>query len=71
MARVRDLPLEKTGASSMPTGRERTRLVQPRDRDASLPTIVVTGGVHGALKFLEQAAGEFAGRANLRTTPAE
>jgi hypothetical protein len=51
--------------------------VRSRERDASLPDVLVTGGVHGyetsgvhgALQFLEQAAGEFAGRANLLVVP--
>jgi hypothetical protein len=51
--------------------------VHSRDRDPSLPDVLVTGGVHGyetsgvhgALQFLEQAASEFAGRANLLVVP--
>ncbi|GAB3726257.1 M14 family metallocarboxypeptidase [Luteimonas pelagia] len=51
--------------------------VRSRNRDAALPDVVVTGGVHGyetsgvhgALQFLEQAAGDFEGRANLLVVP--
>ena len=51
--------------------------LRSRDWDASLPTVLVTGGVHGyetsgvhgALAFLEGPAAEYAGRANLLVVP--
>ena len=51
--------------------------VRSRDRDDDLPCMLVTGGVHGyetsgvhgALKFLETRAADYAGRANLMVVP--
>ena len=51
--------------------------VRSRDWDDGLPTMLVTGGVHGyetsgvhgALQFLEQRAGDYAGKANLLVVP--
>lgn len=51
--------------------------VRSRGWDASLPTALVTGGVHGyetsgvqgALQFLDRHAGAFAGRVNLLVVP--
>ncbi|NKF24002.1 M14 family metallopeptidase [Solimonas marina] len=51
--------------------------IRNRAWDEALPTVLVTGGVHGyetsgvhgALQFLEQAAGAYAGRANLLVLP--
>lgn len=51
--------------------------VKSRDWDASLPVALVTGGVHGyetsgvhgALRFLDRHAADYAGRANLLVAP--
>ena len=51
--------------------------VRSRDWNPALPTMLVTGGVHGyetsgvhgALQFLEQRAADYAGRANLLVAP--
>jgi hypothetical protein len=51
--------------------------VRSRDWNDALPTVLVTGGVHGyetsgvqgALQFLDQRAGDWAGRANLLVAP--
>lgn len=51
--------------------------LRSRERDPSLPDVLVTGGVHGyetsgvhgALQFLEQRAGHWAGKANLLVVP--
>lgn len=53
------------------------RAVRSRDWGAHLPAALITGGVHGyetsgvhgALRFLEQYAAEYAGRANLLVVP--
>lgn len=58
-------------------GRYPLLAVRSRDWDDALPTMLVTGGVHGyetsgvhgALQFLEQAAADYAGRANLLVVP--
>ena len=52
-------------------------VVRSRDREDDLPCMLVTGGVHGyetsgvhgALKFLETRAADYAGRANLMVVP--
>ncbi|MEL1266349.1 M14 family metallocarboxypeptidase [Pseudoxanthomonas putridarboris] len=51
--------------------------VRSRDWDDALPVMLVTGGVHGyetsgvhgALQFLDQRAGDYAGKANLLVAP--
>lgn len=51
--------------------------LRSRDLDPSLPTVLVTGGVHGyetsgvmgVLDFLEQRASDYAGRVNLLAVP--
>ncbi|MEJ1095115.1 MULTISPECIES: M14 family metallocarboxypeptidase [unclassified Pseudoxanthomonas] len=51
--------------------------VRSRDWDEALPVMLVTGGVHGyetsgvhgALRFLEQRAADYAGKANLLVAP--
>ena len=58
-------------------GRYPLLAVRSRGWDASLPTALVTGGVHGyetsgvqgALQFLDRHAGAFAGRINLLVVP--
>lgn len=58
-------------------GRYPLLAVRSRGWDDALPVVLVTGGVHGyetsgvqgALQFLEQRAGEYAGRANLLVAP--
>jgi hypothetical protein len=47
------------------------RLVALKSRDwrDELPCVLVTGGVHGALQFVEQHAAAYAGRVNLMVAP--
>ncbi len=60
-----------------PDGRYPLYVIRSRDWDASLPTALITGGVHGyetsgvegALQFVEQHAADYAGRVNLLIAP--
>ena len=60
-----------------PDGRYPLLAIRSRDWDESLPTMLVTGGVHGyetsgvhgALQFVERHASDYAGRTNLLVVP--
>ena len=60
-----------------PDGRYPLLAIRSRGWDDALPTMLVTGGVHGyetsgvqgALQFVERHAGDYAGRANLLVVP--
>ncbi len=60
-----------------PDGRFPLYAIRSRDWDDSLPTALVTGGVHGyetsgvqgALQFVDQHAADYAGRVNLLVAP--
>ncbi|GHB95215.1 M14 family metallopeptidase [Thermomonas carbonis] len=60
-----------------PDGRYPLLAIRSRDWDDALPTMLVTGGVHGyetsgvhgALQFVERHAADYAGRANLLVVP--
>lgn len=78
---LQDLPatLEVVQYGELETGPDRYPLlaVVSRNWDQALPTALVTGGVHGyetsgvhgALQFLQQHAGDYAGRLNLVVVP--
>ena len=69
--------VEQYGELDYPPDRYPLFAVRSRDADEDLPTVLVTGGVHGyetsgvhgALRFLEREAGRYAGRARLLVVP--
>ena len=74
----RDFDVERYGElDCAPDGRYPLLALRSRDWDDSLPVMLVTGGVHGyetsgvhgALRFLQRDAKDYAGRANLLVVP--
>ncbi|MGV8924009.1 MAG: peptidase, partial [Thermomonas sp.] len=72
-----DFDVEQYGELDYPAGRFPLYAIRSRDWQDDLPIMLVTGGVHGyetsgvhgALQFVEQHAGDYAGRANLLVAP--